>query len=94
MRRVCPSASAAHSAIAVNERAPATTAHNARPKIPASRWRTPRRRRGSATLASTPNNPGCSPVASPASSTRWPMAGSIRDDGGAGTAPREAIWLA
>ena len=34
----------------------ATTAHNASPKIPASRWRTPRRRHGSATLASTPSN--------------------------------------
>jgi hypothetical protein len=40
------------------ERAPATTAHNARPKITISRWRTPRRRRGSATLASTPSRPG------------------------------------
>ena len=58
MRRVCSSASAAHSAIAVNECAPATTAHNARPKISASRWRTPRRCRGSATLASTPTRPG------------------------------------
>jgi hypothetical protein len=37
MRRVCSSASAAHSAIAVNERAPATTAHHASPKITASR---------------------------------------------------------
>ena len=36
-RRVCSSASAAHSAIAVNDRAPATTAHNARPTITASR---------------------------------------------------------
>jgi hypothetical protein len=36
-------------AMAVKDRAPATTAHNARPKIPASRWRTPRRCRGSAT---------------------------------------------
>jgi len=88
MRRVCSSASAAHSAIAVNECAPATTAHNARPKISASRWRTPRRCRGSATLASTPSNPGCPPAAPAASSTRWPMAGSISDDGGAGMAPR------
>jgi hypothetical protein len=64
---VCPSASAAHPAMAVNDRAPATTAHNARPKIPASRWRTPRRCRGSATLASTPGNPGCSPLAPAAS---------------------------
>ena len=87
--RVCPSASAAHSAMAVNDRAPATTAHSARPKIPASWWRTPRRCRGSATLASIPGNPGCSPVASAASSARWPRAGSIGDDGGAGMAPRE-----
>jgi uncharacterized membrane protein len=47
--------------------APATTAHNARPKIPASRWRTPRRCRGSATWASTRSNPGCSPLPSAAS---------------------------
>jgi len=37
MLRVCSSASKAHSAIAVNDRAPATTAHNASPKITASR---------------------------------------------------------
>jgi hypothetical protein len=86
-RRVCWSASAAHSAIEVNERAPATTEHNARPKITVSRWRTPRRCRGSAILASIASNPGCSAATSPASSTRWPTAGSISDDGGAGMAP-------
>ena len=36
-RSVSGSASAAHSAIAVNERAPASTAHTARPRIAASR---------------------------------------------------------
>ena len=36
-RRVSWSASAAHSAIAVNERAPASTAHSASPTITASR---------------------------------------------------------
>ena len=36
-RSVCPSASAAHSAIAVYERAPASTAHIARPRMTASR---------------------------------------------------------
>ena len=56
--RVSASASAAHSAIAVNERAPASTAHTASPKITASRWRTPRRCRGSVTLASTASSPG------------------------------------
>jgi hypothetical protein len=37
MPRVCSSASKAHSAIAVNDRAPVTTAHNTSPKITASR---------------------------------------------------------
>ncbi len=58
LARVCASASAAHSAIAVNDRAPASTAHTASPKITASRWRTPRRCRGSAILASTASRPG------------------------------------
>jgi hypothetical protein len=59
-----------------------------------SRWRTPRHAHRSATLASTASKPGCPAPASPASSTRWLTAGSISDDGGAGMAPREAIWLA
>jgi hypothetical protein len=63
--------------------------HYAKPTMTTSRWRTPRRRRGSATLASTPSNPGCPPAASPASTTRWPTAGSVRDDGGAGMVPRK-----
>lgn len=54
MLRVCSSASKAHSAIAVNDRASATTAHNASPKITASRWRTPRRCPGSATPGQDP----------------------------------------
>jgi hypothetical protein len=37
LARVSSSASAAHSAIAVNERAPASTAHTARPKMITSR---------------------------------------------------------
>ena len=86
---VASSASAAHSAIAVNERAPATTAHSARPKMTASRCLTPRRCRGSATPASIASNPGCPAAPSPASSARWPIAGSISDDGGAGMVPRE-----
>jgi hypothetical protein len=43
--RVCSPGSAAHSAIVVKQRAPATTAHTARPKITVSRWCTPPRRR-------------------------------------------------
>jgi hypothetical protein len=57
-------APAARSAIAVNERAPASTAHTASPKITASRWRTPRRCRRSATLASTASRPGESSASS------------------------------
>jgi hypothetical protein len=47
------SVSAAHSAIAVNERAPASTAHTASAKTTTSRCRIPRRWRGSVTLASS-----------------------------------------
>jgi hypothetical protein len=82
--RVCRSASAAHSAIAVNERAPASTAHTARPKTTTSRCRTPRRCRGSATLASTASKPGGPSRPPPAKSARWPMAGSIGEDDRAG----------
>jgi hypothetical protein len=70
--RVCSSASAAHSAIAVKERAPASTVHTAGPKITASRWRTPRRCRGSAALASTASRPGGSSTAASARSATWP----------------------
>jgi hypothetical protein len=63
LARVSASASAAHSAIAVNEPAPASTAQTASPKIAASRWRTPRRCRGSATLPSTASTPGGCPAA-------------------------------
>ena len=88
LARICSSASAAHSAIAVNEHAPASAAHTASPKITASRWRTPRRCRGSATLASTASKPGGS-SASPARSARWPIAGSIGDDDKAGMVPQQ-----
>jgi hypothetical protein len=57
--------------IAVNERAPASTAHTASAKITASRWRIPRRCRGSATPASIASRPGGSSAASLARATRW-----------------------
>jgi hypothetical protein len=93
-RRVCSSASAAHPAIAVNERAPGYH----RTQCQAQDHRQP--------VAHTPAMPRISHLGQhpqqprllfggiPASSTRWPIAGSISDDGGAGMAPREAIWLA
>ncbi len=55
------SASAAHSAITVNDQVPASTAHTARPKITASRWRTLRRARGSWTVGSTGSSSARSP---------------------------------
>jgi hypothetical protein len=44
--------SRAHSPIAVNDRAPASTAHTPIPSSTATWWRTPRRARGSATAHS------------------------------------------
>ena len=86
--RVTSSASAAHSAIAVNERAPASTAHTARPRIVTSRWRTPRRARGSATPASTDTTVARSPPTPSTAARRWQIAGSIGDDDAAGMVPR------
>ena len=78
---VASSASAAHSAIAVNERAPASAAHTARPTMAGSRWRIPRRHRGSAIPPSTVSRPAPSQADDCARSARWPMAGSVSDDG-------------
>jgi hypothetical protein len=57
LARIWSSASAAHSAIAVNDRAPASTAHTAIPKITSSSCRMPQRCRGSAALASNAGGP-------------------------------------
>ena len=52
------SASATHSPIAVNERAPARTAANATASNGANRCRTPRRARGSVTCSNSSSRPG------------------------------------
>jgi hypothetical protein len=87
--RVAWSASAAHSAIAVNDRAPARTAHSARPRVTASRCRTPRRALGSGTAASAGSSRPRSGSRDCTAAGNWPIAGSIRDDDAAGMAPQQ-----
>ena len=83
-RALRSSVSAAHSAIAVNDRAPASTAHTAS----ARRCRTPRRARGSATAASTDRTVARSPSRPSAAANRWRNTGSTGDDDAAGMVPR------
>ena len=79
--------SAAHSAIATNERAPAATAHTATDSSVTSSWRTPRRLRGSVTVDRTVASPGAADAGSGRFSpaTRSSTAG-IGEDTTAGTA--------
>src|SRR6185312_15394428 len=86
--RVASWVSAAHSAIAVNDRAPASTAHTASARITARitarRCRTPRRARGSATAASTDRTVARSPSRPSSAANRWQNTGSTGDDDAAG----------
>ena len=87
--KVAWSASAAHSAIATKDRAPASTAHTARARITAIGCRTPRRALGSGNAASNGRMPVPSRPSARAAASNWPIAGSIGDDGAAGMAPRK-----
>lgn len=62
--RICPEALAAHSPIAVNDRAPAKTAPTANARIVVIECRTPRRLRGSGACASAASKNPC-PTAGP-----------------------------
>jgi DDE_Tnp_1-associated len=83
-------ASAAHSAIAVIDRAPASTAAAASPKIASSEWRRPRAARGSGTRARQASRRGASVSWSWRGSVRasWVSAAGIGDDSSAGTGVR------
>ena len=78
-------ASAAHSLIAVRDRAPASTAAAATASMLTSACRRPLRSRGSGTTARRSSRPGHSPSPSGAASQSWVRTGGIGDDGSAGT---------
>lgn len=89
-----PTASAAHSAIAANDRAPETTAHTDTNRIAENRCRTPRFLRGSGTDSNTSSKPPrASGVTSP-SGARWRDRTAIGDDDTAGTAQAPKITMA
>jgi hypothetical protein len=81
---LCSGRSATHSAIAVYERQPATTGHTAAVTTTVNRCRTPRRARGSGTLANASGSPaiesGTQATAGAADNDE------ISDDGNAGMA--------
>jgi hypothetical protein len=79
------SASAAHSPIAVRDRAPASTAAAATASMLTSACRRPLRSRGSGTTARRSSRPGHSPSPSGAALQSWVRTGGIGDDGSAGT---------
>jgi hypothetical protein len=87
--RIGPGASAAHSAIAVTDRAPASTAAALTASTLARVWRRPRRSRGSGSIASRSSRPGQSPTASGA----WAgsVAAGMGDDRSAGTGVRRVM---
>src|ERR1022692_92015 len=82
-------ASAAHSAIAANDRAPARVAQTATARTGTRSYRTPRGSRGSGTCASASSSPpGTAPAGPPQESpSRWPAASTVSEDDTAGTAP-------
>jgi hypothetical protein len=93
-RKVPSTASAAHSAIAANDRAPETTAHTDTNRIAENRCRTPRFLRGSGTDSNTSSNPArVSGVTSP-SGVRWRDKAAIGDDDPAGTARAPKVTMA
>jgi hypothetical protein len=82
-------ASAAHSAIATNERAPASVAASATASTPGSAWRFPRGLRGSGTFAissSKPSGAAGTSANSPSSGSDSSTRDKVGDDGAAGTA--------
>jgi hypothetical protein len=83
--------SSAHSAIAMNDLAPARTAHAHKARIEMNRWRTPRLFRGSATASNASSNP-CGDIAAVAARRPgWPMAERISEDSQADTATAPGI---
>jgi hypothetical protein len=91
-------ASAAHSAIAAYDRAPASTAHTATASTGASRYRRPRRSRGSGTCPSASSRPSGAAAAATGpwrlSRASWPPASTVGEDDMAGTAPGDdhEVW--
>lgn len=85
----CGEALPAHCPIAVNERAPASTAHSATPRIAEIECRTPRRARGSGTPDNARSRPPPEIPWPSAAATRWATTGSIGEDTELGMAPRE-----
>ena len=76
--------SATHSAIAVYDREPATTAHTAAVTTTVDRWRIPRRERGSGSIANAAGSPvTASRMGTPAGTHDKD---EISDDGNAGMA--------
>src|SRR5689334_84714 len=83
MSTVAAGASSTHSAIAVYERYPATTAQTAALTTTGSRCRTPRRARGSGRRANAAGNPAALASKAPAGTHD---SAEISDDGDAGMA--------
>jgi hypothetical protein len=94
-RRVSSTASAAHSAIAANDRAPETTAHTDTNRIAENRCRTPRFLRGSGTDSNTSSKPprACG-ATTPHSGAKWRDRTAMGDDDTAGTARAPKVTMA
>jgi len=91
--------SRAHCAMATKERIPPSTAHTDITSTVASRWRTPRRLRGSGTAARTCiNDTTCEVLGTDSPSAirprSWPRTGLIGKDATAGMTVLDVNWLA
>lgn len=87
-------ASAAHSAIAVRDFAPASTAHAASARTKARGWRRPLALRGSGTVARRSSSCGCSPGSAGRPVASRPRPAGMGDDDRAGTVFRLVMTAA